>query len=158
VVVTTPALYDVLQYDGAQWINEDTPRLVRVGIAVAADSSAKLKIAGQYGSTTYDAGNSSTALTLNWDNGNTQLVTMTGACTFTLSNPKDGFRYLVLLKQDGTGSRVPTFPSSVKWAGGTVPTWATVAGHTDLVTLVWVAGLGASGNYLAAANVNYTPA
>ena len=129
-----------------------------MGLAVAADSSAKLKIAGQYGSTLFDAGNSSTSITLDWDNGNTQFVTMTGNCTFTLSNPKDGFRYIVFMKQDGTGTRVPTFPSSVKWGGGTVPTWATAAGRVDLVTLVWVAGIGASGNYLAAANVNYIPA
>lgn len=135
-----------------------TPQFGRMGLAVAADASAKLKIAGQYGSTLYDAGNSSTAITIDWDNGNTQLVTLTGACTFTLSNPKDGFRYLLLFKQDGTGSRVPTLPSSVKWSGGTTPTWSTAAGKVDVVTLVWVAGLGASGNYIAAANTDYTPA
>ncbi len=135
-----------------------TPQFGRMGLNVAADSSAKLKIAGQYGSTLYDAGNSSTAITLDWDNGNTQLVTMTGNCTFTLSNPKDGFRYLIALKQDGTGSRTVTLPSSVKWAAGVTPTWTTTAAHVDIITLVWVAGIGASGNYLAAANLDYTPA
>ncbi len=135
-----------------------TPQFAREGLGVAADSSAVLKMAGQYGSTLFDAGNSGSSKTLDWDNGNTQLCTMTAACTFTLSNPKDGFRYLILLKQDGTGGWAPTWPSSVKWAGGTVPTWATAPGRVDLVTLVWVAGIGASGNYLAAANVNYIPA
>ena len=33
-----------------------------------------------------------------------------------------------------------------------------MAGHLDLVTMVFVAGIGASGNYLAAATLNYTPA
>lgn len=135
-----------------------TPQFARMGLAVAADASAKLKIAGQYGSTLYDAGNSSTAITLDWDNGNTQLVTLTGNATFTLSNPKDGFRYLIVLKQDGTGSRTVTWPSSVKWQAGTAPTLSTTAGKVDIVTLVWVAGIGASGNYLAAANTDYTPA
>lgn len=116
------------------------------------------EFAGQYGSFTYDAGNSGTALTLNWNNGNTQLVTLTGACTLTLSNPKNGFRYLIVLKQDATGSRTVTWPSSVKWPGGTAPTLSTAAGKVDIVTLVWMSGLGASGNYLAASNTDYTPA
>jgi hypothetical protein len=46
----------------------------------------------------------------------------------------------------------------VKWAGGTSPTLSTTAGKVDIVTLVWVAGIGASGNYIAAANTDYTPA
>jgi len=133
-------------------------QLGRIGLAVAADSSAKLKIAGQYGATTYDAGNSSTALTLDWDNSNTQLVTMTDNCTFTLSNPKDGFRYLIALKQDGSGSHTATWPASVKWRLGVAPTLTTSAGHVDIITLVWFSALGASGNYLAAANTDYTPA
>jgi hypothetical protein len=148
----------VLTTDGTDPAWSTTPRLVRLGLGVAADASAALKIDGQYGSTTEDAGNSSTALTINWDNGNTQLVTLTGNCTFTLSNPKDGFRYLLVLKQDGTGSRTVTWPSSVKWQGGTAPTLSTTAGKVDVVTLVWIAGIGASGNYLAAANTDYTPA
>jgi hypothetical protein len=135
-----------------------TPQFARVGLDVAADSSAKLKIAGQYGSTTHDAGNSSTAITVNWDNGNTQLVTMTGNATFTLSNPKDGFRYLLVLKQDATGSRTATWPAAVKWSAGTAPTLSTVAGKVDVISLVWVAAIGSSGNYLAAANTDYTPA
>ena len=145
-------------WDSYSTTTSSTPQFARVGIGVAADASAVLKMAGQYGSTTYDAGNSSTALTLNWNNGNTQLVTLTGNCTFTLSNPKDGFRYLIALKQDGTGSRAVTWPSAVKWSAGTAPTLSTAAGKVDVVTLVWLSGLGASGNYIAAANTDYTPA
>lgn len=161
VAVTTPATNDVLVYSGdspAGWVNTATPRLTRVGIGIAADASAKLLIDGQYGSATNDAGNSSTAITIDWDDGNTQLVTMTGDCTFTLSNPKDGFRYLLVLEQDGSGNHTVTWPSSVKWQAGTAPTLSTAAGKVDIVTLVWVSAIGASGNYLAAANTDYTPA
>jgi hypothetical protein len=214
VIITTPATNDILQYDGAEWVNQPlaggaptsasyvtlgtnatltservltgtsnqitvtdagagstvtlstpqnlhtsaTPQWAREGIGVAADASAKLKIAGQYGSTTVAAGNSSTSKTLDWDDGNTQLLTLTGNCTLTLSNPKDGFRYLIALLQDGTGTRTVTWPSAVKWQAGTAPTLSTTAGKCDIVTLVWIAGIGASGNYLAAANTNYTPA
>jgi hypothetical protein len=135
-----------------------TPQFGRMGLGVAADASAKLKVAGQYGSTLYDAGNSGSSITLDWDNGNTQFVTLTGSPTITLSNPKDGFRYLIAFKQDATGSRVPSLPSSVKWSGGTTPTWSTAAGKVDVVSMVWVAGIGASGNYLAASGLDYTPA
>lgn len=134
------------------------PQFARVGIGAAADADDALKMIGQYGSRTHDAGNSSTAITLNWNNGNTQLVTLTGNATFTLDNPKDGYRYLVALEQDGTGSRTVTWPSSVKWPAGTAPTLSTAAGKVDVVSLVWFAGLGASGNYIAAFNADYTPA
>jgi hypothetical protein len=135
-----------------------TPQFARLGLGASADSSAVGKFAGQYYSPTNDDGNSSTADTIDWDAGNTRLSTLTGNCTFTFSNPKDGGRYLIALKQDGTGSRTVTWPSSVKWANGTPPTLTTTAGHVDVVTLVYYAGLGASGNYLAAATLDFTPA
>lgn len=48
-----------------------------------------------------------------------------------------------LLTQDAVGSpelgtRTPSFPASVKWESGTVPTWTTVAGATDVVTMFTV--------------------
>ena len=136
-----------------------TPQFARLGLGVAADSSAVLKTAGQYGSTTVAAGNSGTTKTLDWNDGNTQLLTLTdNLSSLTLSNPKDGFRYLIVLLQDGSGSHTVTWPSTVKWKAGTAPTLSTAAGKVDIVTLVWVAGIGASGNYIAAANTDYTPA
>ncbi len=135
-----------------------TPQFARVGIGGAADATDALKISGQYGARTHDAGNSATAITLNWNNSNTQLVTLTGNATFTLSNPKDGYRYLLVLKQDATGTRTVTWPAAVKWSGGTAPTITSAAGKVSVVTLIWMAGLGASGNYLASANLDYTPA
>jgi hypothetical protein len=106
----------------------------------------------------YNAGNSSTAITLDWSNGLTQLLTLTGNCTVTLSNPQDGFTHVLALKQDGTGSRTVTWPSAVKWSGGSAPTLTTTAAHCDLIKLTWYAGLGASGNYLGEFVLNYTPA
>jgi hypothetical protein len=109
-------------------------------------------------STEFDAGSSGTSKTLDWSNGIGQLLTLTGACTLTLTNPKPGFSHLVALKQDGTGSRTVTWPSSVKWAAGSAPTLTTTAGHVDLIRLTWYANLGASGNYLGEFVLNYTPA
>lgn len=156
--ITTPATNEILQYNGSAWVNEDVPQIARLGLGAAADSSAKLKVDGQYYAETHDAGTSGTSKTLDWNDGNTQLLQLTGNCTLTLSNPKDGGRYLIALEQDGTGTRTVSWPSSVKWPSSTAPTLTTTAGHVDIVTLVWIAGLGASGNYLAAANLDYTPA
>lgn len=100
----------------------------------------------------YDAGNSGAAITLDWTNGRTQIVTLTANCAVTLTNPEAGGRYLVAFVQGAGGGFTPTLPASVRFEGDTVPTWSTDAGAIDLVALAWVATLGI---YLAAANTNY---
>lgn len=92
---------------------------------------------GQVGAIRNDAGNTSTALTIDWNSANVQTATMTGNCTFTFSNPIDGFSYVLILKQDATGSRLATWPATVKWAGGTAPTLSTAANAIDILTFVW---------------------
>lgn len=47
------------------------------------------------------------------------------------------FSNLVVLVQDGTGGRTVTWPSSVKWAGGTKPTLSTAANAIDVIRLTW---------------------
>jgi len=84
----------------------------------------------------YDAGNSSTAITINWTNGSAQKVTMTDNVTFTLSNPVTGGTYVLKLVQDGTGGRTYTWPGTVSWSGGTSPT-GSGASKTDIVNLYW---------------------
>lgn len=93
-------------------------------------------VAAQAGSRFFNAGNSATAIVLNWDNGNNQLVTLTGNAAITFSNPKN-FPYLIKLKQDGTGSRVPTFPANWIWAGGVAPTFTTTANRSDIITAIY---------------------
>jgi hypothetical protein len=65
--------------------------------------------------------------------------TLTGNVTFSFSNvPSTGtaISVTVELLQDGTGSRTVTWPASVKWPGGTVPTLTTTAAKTDIITLL----------------------
>ena len=156
-ITTTPASDKVTIAAATPTVPADI-EFDHVGIGTPEDASIRLLIDGQYGSLTNDKGSSGTSITVNWHDGNTQLLTLTGNCVLTFSNPIDGGRYLLLLEQDGTGSRTVTWPSNVKWKAGTAPTLTTTAGHVDLCTFVFVAGLGASGNYLAAANLDYTPA
>lgn len=101
----------------------------------------------------YDAGNSGTSKTLDWNNSNEQLLTLTGNVTLTLNNPRDGGRYVLLLDQDGAGGHSVTWPASVIWPGNSAPTITTDADHGDLVTLIYRAGRG---KYQASINQDYT--
>lgn len=130
-----------------------TPQLARLGIGAAADATVALKVVGQLWIPLVDDGNSGAAKTIDWDLGNEHLLTLTDDVALTLSNPEDGGRYVLVLLQDGTGGRVPSFPASVKWAGGTPPTITPTASRYDLITLLWLAGAGI---YLASINQNYS--
>lgn len=63
-------------------------------------------------------------------------LTLNSSVTLTLNNPNRTV-YVFKIKQDSTGSRTITWPSSVKWAGGTAPTLTTTANAWDIVTLLW---------------------
>lgn len=81
---------------------------------------------------------STAALTVDWDSGNNVHIVLTANCTFTFSNPRAGGVYLLRLTQDVTGSRIVTWPASVKWpAGAAAPTLTTTASRTDVVTLYY---------------------
>ena len=72
----------------------------------------------QIGTAIYDAGNSGTSKTIDWNNGDQQKVTLTGNVTFTFTNVVAGRNYVLYLVQDATGSRFPTFPSTVRTSSG----------------------------------------
>jgi len=99
--------------------------------------------------TPFSAGNTGTALTLNWNNGAVQTCTANNDVTFTLSNPVAGVTYTIEITQDATGSRSYTWPGSVKWSGGTAPT-GSGANKIDLITLFYDGT-----NYLGRSNLNY---
>lgn len=75
--------------------------------------------------------NTSTAYTIDLGNGTVQILTLTGNCTFTFPTATAGKSFILLLKQDGTGSRTATWPAGVKWPGGTAPTITSTASKLD---------------------------
>jgi len=80
-------------------------------------------------------GNTGTAATINLANGNFVTATLTGNCTFTFSNPSAGASsFTLFLTNDGTAGRSITWPNSVKWPGGSIPTRTTAANRTDVFT------------------------
>jgi hypothetical protein len=96
--------------------------------------------------------NTSTAYTIDLANGSLQILTLTGNCTFTFPTATAGKGFTLLLKQDGTGSRTITWPSSVKWPASTAPTITSTASKGDKFVFVgdgtywW--GSNAGQNYL----------
>lgn len=67
-------------------------------------------------------------------------ITLTAACTLTFPPIVAGKSIYISLKQDATGSRLVTWPATVKWAGGTAPTLSTIAGRTDAFSFWTVDG------------------
>jgi hypothetical protein len=79
------------------------------------------------------------ALTPGGGNGTVKLITLDNNCVFTFNNPSTSGRAFTLelvLTQDGSGSRVPTWPGTVRWAGGVAPTLSTTAGAVDRLVFV----------------------
>lgn len=83
-----------------------------------------------------DGVNSSTAYTIDLENGNAFHVILTGNCTFTFSNPTpvgSAQSFTLFLKQDATGSRTVTWPTSVQWVQGYVPTITSEKNRYDII-------------------------
>ena len=76
------------------------------------------------------------SVTVNFALGATARITLTGGCALTLSNLVDGCVYRLVLIQDGTGSRVATWVTTIKWMGATAPTLTTTASRADIITFV----------------------
>jgi hypothetical protein len=104
-----------------------------------------------YVETAYTA-NSSTAITLDLANGTVQIITLTGNATVTMPTATAGKSFILLLKQDGTGSRTVTW-STVKWAGGTAPTITGTASRQDIFSFF----ADGANWYGTTIGLNYTP-
>ena len=85
---------------------------------------------------TVTAANTGTAYTVANTAASILDLTLTGNCVLTYPAPSGGGQFTLLLKQDATGSRTVTWPSTVRWAGGTAPTLTTTAGRTDVVAFL----------------------
>lgn len=107
VVITSPAANQALRHNGTNWVNSNA------GVNVV--------------STLTDG----TTITIDWSLGNIFNVTLGGDRGFAFSNLTVGQCIIVHVKQDGTGTRLLGYPSSVKWGGGSAPTLTTTPGRTD---------------------------
>jgi hypothetical protein len=83
-------------------------------------------------------GNTGTSQTIVLTSGTVQTATLTGNCTFTMPTATAGKSFILLLKQDGTGSRTATFshPAGVKWSSAGTPTITATASKMDILSFV----------------------
>ena len=93
-----------------------------------------LKVEGQSSSPVYTQAYSS-SITIDWDNGPKQAVTLTGDPEFqTTLNAKDGASYVLYVIQDGTGGHDPTFADQYwLFEGEAWPTWSNGANAIDIL-------------------------
>lgn len=75
-------------------------------------------------------------ITMDWNIGGAHSVTLGGNRTIAWANPLDGQFIFVFLRQDGTGTRTVTWPSTVSWSGGVAPTLTVTAAKTDIFVFV----------------------
>lgn len=70
-------------------------------------------------------------------------ITLTAACTLTFPAAAAGKSFVLALKQDGTGSRSVTWPTSATllWPAATAPTLTTAVAKTDLFSFVCADGV-----------------
>lgn len=126
------SLFDYIEFDDPVQINEEI-----------------------YFDSEYDNGNSGASTTIDWTSANKQKLTLTDNATINFSNPSGPCNIILKLVQDATGSRDPIWsvPSgqTLKWAGGTEPTWSTGAGEIDIVTFYYDGT-----DYYGAANLNFS--
>ena len=101
----------------------------------AAMSPQQIALAGQ-GATVVDTYAATTDI--DCSAGGMHRVTLTGAVTFTFSNPSPGQNLMLVVTQDGTGSRTATWPASVEWpSNGTAPTLTTTAARSDVLAFTY---------------------
>jgi hypothetical protein len=88
--------------------------------------------------------------TVNWATSNVHWVALdSGANTLTLTNPGNGGRYLLLLKQPSSGAAgTVTFSPVPLWPSATAPTLSTTNNYLDIVTLAYS---GIEAKYVGAA-------
>lgn len=121
--------------DLTTWAGKTAPSGDAVGTTDAQTLSSKTVAGGTftngYTEETVTA-DTSTAYTIDLANGTVQILTLTGSCTYTFPTATAGMSFLLVQKQDGTGSRTVTWPAAVKWPASTAPTLTSTASKADL--------------------------
>lgn len=122
-------------WDGSNWLNNIFTERVDAGTVatgdLAFDAAQEPDVVANVGAT----------YTVDLDaDGGYQVLTMTDNTTFSFTkvNATDGQTIYLILKQDGTGSRTPSWPANVTWPdGGTEPSWSTAANAVDEATFTY---------------------
>jgi hypothetical protein len=99
-----------------------------------------------------DNGNSSTAATIDWTTGNKQKITTTGNCTLTFKNPSGACNLILkVVHTTNATAYTYTYPSTVKWTGGTKPATTNTSGAIDVIAFYFDGT-----NYYGAGSLNFS--
>ncbi len=91
------------------------------------------------GQQNFTAASLSDGANIAWNLNTQQVAAVTLAGNRTLSNPTNmvnGGTYILIVKQDATGSRTLSYGANYKWAGGVTPVLSTAANAVDVLTFV----------------------
>lgn len=97
------------------------------------------------------ASTTATSYTIDWTAATKQRLMPRANCTLTFTAPVGVGRFDLRLIQDSVGSRVITWPSTVKWVGNTAPTLTTTAFKGDYISFDFDGT-----NYIAAGSLAFT--
>ncbi len=104
-----------------------------------SDSGGPYSSVGEYTKQQYiDLTTLTDGANISWDLNN-QVVQVTLAGNRTLDNPTNkqaGATYVLIVKQDGNGSRTLAYGTEYKFAGGITPTLSTGINDIDIITFV----------------------
>jgi hypothetical protein len=92
-----------------------------LGVTGDATFSANANVGGQGYSPLNDIGSTSGNVTVDWNNGNSQKVTIIGSTTLSYSNAQSGGMYALQINIGATGATV-TWPTGTKWPDGVTAT------------------------------------
>ena len=118
-------------------------------------------IHGQAYTPTYDVstGYTSTTINIDFDNSNVQTVMLSGNTPMTLANAtniKKGGSYMVVVKQDSTGSSTLSYGGYYLWEGGTAPTITATANAIDVLSFVCFEYTGGTSALIGTYSQNFT--
>jgi X-X-X-Leu-X-X-Gly heptad repeat protein len=97
-----------------------------------------LEIRGQAYTPIYDNLTGGTTFIPDWDNSNTQILTLSGNTNVSggTSTMEGGSAYTMLVKQSNSGSHTITWDSTYKWEAGSPPTLSVADGSVDIITFI----------------------
>ena len=127
-----------------------TTSLVNSAIQKLIDNNLGIQ-KGTYFVKEVDNGDSGTAITIDWTQGNKQKLTLTDNCTIGFKNPSGACN--LILKAVNFGAFTPTFSTVPEYPSGAAPTW-TAAG-TDIMSL-YFDGKSPTPTYYAVVSNNFS--
>lgn len=85
----------------------------------------------------YTSDSDASTITFDMAASNIHNVTLGANRTLAVSNVSTGQAFVIILKQDGTGSRTVTWWSNIKWVSATAPTLTTTANRWDIFSFIY---------------------